>query len=154
MKISFPYTDRINIQQYCLPASFNIITSICEIVNEVRLEYNVPHCNIASNHKIKQGLVSSVVVAPLVEQSLQIPEVRGSNPAIANIYNEHLFTVNCIEKRKRGQNVQLKKIRLSQVKLQQHFILNLQKKGELVWEMSFACAMGKLPARKLIQNHD
>ena len=42
-----------------------------------------------------------MVVAQLVEQSLLIPEVRGSNPVIGKIYNEHLFTVNCIEKTKR-----------------------------------------------------
>ena len=34
----------------------------------------------------------AVVVAQLVEPLLQIPEVRGSNPAIGNIYIEHLFT--------------------------------------------------------------
>ena len=28
----------------------------------------------------------------LVERSLPIPEVRGSNPVIDNIYIEHLFT--------------------------------------------------------------
>ena len=42
----------------------------------------------------------NVVVAQLVEQSLAIPEVRGSNPVIGKIYIEHLFTVNCIEKTK------------------------------------------------------
>ena len=47
-----------------------------------------------------------MVVAQLVERSLSIPEVRGSNPVIGKIYIEHLFTVNCIEKtkiRKRGR---------------------------------------------------
>ena len=29
---------------------------------------------------------------------LSIPEVRCSNPVIAKIYIEHLFTVNCIQK--------------------------------------------------------
>ena len=40
----------------------------------------------------------SVVVAQLVERSVQIPEVCGSNPVIGKINIEHLFTVNCIEK--------------------------------------------------------
>ena len=40
-----------------------------------------------------------MVVAQLVEQSLLIPEVRGSNPVIGkNLYRT--FTVNCIEKTK------------------------------------------------------
>ena len=49
----------------------------------------------------------AVVVAQVVELSLQIPEVRGSNPrsvvriqALAKNYIEHLFIVNCIEKTK------------------------------------------------------
>ena len=37
-------------------------------------------------------LLWAVVVAQLVERSLPIPEVRGSNPVIGNIYIEHLFT--------------------------------------------------------------
>ena len=50
-----------------------------------------------------------MVVAQLVEQPLLIPEVRGSNPVIGkNLYIEHLFIINCIEKRKikekRGRN--------------------------------------------------
>ena len=42
-----------------------------------------------------------MVVAQMEERSLLIPEGRGSNPVIGKIYNEHLFTVNCIEKTKR-----------------------------------------------------
>ena len=42
----------------------------------------------------------AVVVAQLVERSLPIPEVRGSNPVIGKKIIEHLFTVNCIEKTK------------------------------------------------------
>ena len=43
--------------------------------------------------------VGEVVVAQLVEQSLPIPEVRGSNPVISkNLYRT--FTVNCIENTK------------------------------------------------------
>ena len=43
----------------------------------------------------------AVVVAQLVERSLPIPEVRGSNPIIGKKnYIEH-FTINCIEKTKR-----------------------------------------------------
>ena len=42
-----------------------------------------------------------MVVAQLVEQSLLIPEVHGSNPVIHKIYIEHLFTVNCIENREK-----------------------------------------------------
>ena len=41
-----------------------------------------------------------VVVAQLVEWSLPIPEIRGSNPDIDKIYIEHLFTVSCAEKTK------------------------------------------------------
>ena len=40
---------------------------------------------------LKQQL-REVVVAQLVERSLPIPEVRGSNPVIGKIYIEHLFT--------------------------------------------------------------
>ena len=50
----------------------------------------------------KNTLIWAVVVAQLVEQSLPIPEVRGSNPVISKnlfIYIEHLFTVNCVLKR-------------------------------------------------------
>ena len=42
-----------------------------------------------------------VVVVQLVERSLPIPDVHGSNLAIVkNLNIEHLFTVNCIEKTK------------------------------------------------------
>ena len=42
-----------------------------------------------------------MVVAQFVEQSLPIPEVRGSNPVIGKfIYIEHLFTVHCELKRR------------------------------------------------------
>ena len=42
-----------------------------------------------------------VAVAQLAERPLPILEVRGSNPVIGkNVYIEHLFTVNCIEKTK------------------------------------------------------
>ena len=42
-------------------------------------------------------------VAQLVERSLPIPEVRGLNPVIGKkiIYIEHLFTVNCVLKRRK-----------------------------------------------------
>ena len=36
-------------------------------------------------------------MAQLVERSLSIPEVRGSNPVISKIYIGQLFTVKCIE---------------------------------------------------------
>ena len=41
-----------------------------------------------------------MVLAQLVEWSLPIPEVRGSNPVIGKkyLYIEHLFTVNCVLK--------------------------------------------------------
>ena len=45
----------------------------------------------------------TVVVAQLVERSLLIPKVRGSNPVIGKNYIEHLFIVYCqlcIEKTK------------------------------------------------------
>ena len=41
----------------------------------------------------------AVIVAQLVELSLPIPEVRGSNPVIGKkffISIEHLFTINCV----------------------------------------------------------
>ena len=41
-----------------------------------------------------------MVVAQLVEQSIPVLEVRGSNPVISKIYNEQLFTIHCIEKKK------------------------------------------------------
>ena len=34
----------------------------------------------------------AVVVAQLVERSLPVPEVRGSNPVMGKFYIEHLFT--------------------------------------------------------------
>ena len=40
----------------------------------------------------------AVVVAQLVERSLLIPAVRGSNPVIGEINIEHLFTVNFVPK--------------------------------------------------------
>ena len=40
----------------------------------------------------------AVVVAQLVERSLQTPEVRGSNPVFGKIYDERLPTLKCIEK--------------------------------------------------------
>ena len=40
-----------------------------------------------------------MVVAQLVERSLPIPEIHGSNPVIAK-FIEHLFTINWIEKTK------------------------------------------------------
>ena len=39
-------------------------------------------------------------MAQLVEWSLPIPKVHGSNPVIGKIYFERLFIVNCIEKTK------------------------------------------------------
>ena len=41
---------------------------------------------------IKKTKGWAVVVAQLVERSLPIPEVRGSNPVIGKFYTEHLFT--------------------------------------------------------------
>ena len=48
--------------------------------------------------QIKNIKYREVVMAQLVERSLLIPEVCGSNPVIGkNLYTyiEHLFTVNC-----------------------------------------------------------
>ena len=42
----------------------------------------------------------------LAERLLPIPEVRGSNLVIGKIYIEHLFTFNCIEKKKITKNRQ------------------------------------------------
>ena len=39
-------------------------------------------------------------MAQLVEQSLLIPEVRGSTPVNRQNFFEHLFIINCIEKTK------------------------------------------------------
>ena len=44
----------------------------------------------------------AVVVAQWLEQSLLIPEVRGSNPGIGKFLIELLFIVNCIEKTGNG----------------------------------------------------
>ena len=54
--------------------------------------------NIRPFTTVKSCPSLSVVVAQLVERSVQIPEVCGSNPVIGKINIEHLFTVNCIEK--------------------------------------------------------
>ena len=55
-----------------------------------------PHVKTGHNLKIyletNNNVKRAVVVAQLVEQSLPIPEARGSNPVIGNIYVEHLFT--------------------------------------------------------------
>ena len=45
-----------------------------------------------------------MVVTLLVEQFLPIPEVRGLNPVIGNIYIchiQHMFTINYVEKKKK-----------------------------------------------------
>ena len=53
------------------------------------------------SNALKELRTWAAVVAQLAEQSLPIPEVRGSNLVIGkNVYIEHLFTVNCIEKTK------------------------------------------------------
>ena len=54
-----------------------------------------------SNEGIITHFQGAVVVAQLVERSLLIPEVRGSNPVIGKKYIEHLFTVNCVLKRRK-----------------------------------------------------
>ena len=58
--------------------------------------------NFLNLNFFQKGLITvtvEVVVAQLVERSLPIPEVRGSNPVIGkNLYRT--FTVNCIEKTK------------------------------------------------------
>ena len=56
-----------------------------------------PRNNAKNFYKV--NMLGEVVVAQLVERSLPIPEVRGSNPVIGkNLYRT--FTVNCIEKTK------------------------------------------------------
>ena len=40
----------------------------------------------------------------LAERLLPIPEVRGSNLVIGKFYIEHLFALNCIEKKKITKN--------------------------------------------------
>ena len=47
-----------------------------------------------------------MVVAQLVELSLLTKEVCSLNPVIRNNYNEHLFTVNSIEKTKTNKKMQ------------------------------------------------
>ena len=39
-------------------------------------------------------------MAQMAEWLLPTPEVRGTNPVIGQIYIEHLFTNNCVEKLK------------------------------------------------------
>ena len=52
-------------------------------------------------HKDGGILLRAVVLAQLVERPLPIPKVGILNPVIGkNIYIEHLFSVNCIEKDK------------------------------------------------------
>ena len=60
------------------------------------------------------------------ERSLLIPEVRGSNPVIGKIYNEHLFTVNCIEKTKR------KKKRPGMAHLKKYFRTSMVDLGHVI----------------------
>ena len=53
---------------------------------------------------IKQNIYKAVAVAHLVERSLPLPEVRGSNPVVGKnlfISIEHLFTVNCVLERRK-----------------------------------------------------
>ena len=56
--------------------------------------------NIRPFTTVKSCPSLSVVVAQLVERSVQIPEVCGSNPVIGKINIEHLFTVNFLLKRR------------------------------------------------------
>ena len=56
---------------------------------------------IASTNITNSG---EVVVAQLIERSLPIPEVRGSNAVIGKILFiniEQLYTVNCVLKRRK-----------------------------------------------------
>ena len=39
-------------------------------------------------------------MAQLAEWSLPTPEVRMLNPVLGNFYMEHLFIINCFEKRR------------------------------------------------------
>ena len=60
--------------------------------------------NHHSTYKPAPKSLWAVVVAQLVERSLPISEVCGSNPVIGkNLYTyfEHLFTVNCELKRRK-----------------------------------------------------
>ena len=63
----------------------------------------------------------AAVVAQLVERSLPIPEVRGSNPVIGKyLFIEQLFTINCIEKTK----IKKKEAGKKQVLLKDHLFLS------------------------------
>ena len=52
------------------------------------------HFDVRTRRQIKRNMAHAwvVVVDQLVEQSLPIPEVHGSNPVNGKIYVEHLFT--------------------------------------------------------------
>ena len=50
--------------------------------------------------KEKIKISCAVVVAQLVEQSLQTTEVRGSNPVISKLLHITFLSVNCKEKMK------------------------------------------------------
>ena len=72
-------------------------------INQIRNYLNVCYCifkngNRGEGKKPWSMLNFTAVVAQLVERSLPIPEVRGSNPVIRKNYIENLFTFNCIEK--------------------------------------------------------
>ena len=65
---------------------------------------------------VKISSTWDVVVAQLVERSLLVPQVWGSNPVISKFYIEHLFIVTCIEKtkkKKRGRKWPFKNIKYS-----------------------------------------
>ena len=62
-----------------------------------------------------------MVVAQLVEQSLLIPEVRGSNSVMGKNYIEHLFTVTCIEKKK----IKKKRPGMVHLKNKVHYLVRL-----------------------------
>ena len=72
-----------------------------------------PPKTVTSNRCIREG---SGCVAQLVERSLPIPEVRGSNPVISKIYWTFVYCQLCIEKtkikKKRGREWPIFKRRL------------------------------------------
>ena len=74
--------------------------TVLTFIGKEALQYKEnPHCGItlAIKQKARSTTLSwAAVVAQLVERLLSIPKVRGSNPAIGNIYIEHLFSDNCI----------------------------------------------------------
>ena len=80
------------------------------LINTTKCSYLIEILHIKHNLENRQGMqfvqyyLLAVIVAQLVERSLPILEVHGSNPVIGKklfISIEHLFTVNCVLERRK-----------------------------------------------------